>query len=128
MLPAMIYHLYDDNRQHMAMSESFGDLRNVALQAFQQEGLPFAIIRWSDSNGRHQEMRVTLASLTAAGRRQVQSAPQVRPRQSSVSRASARQRANLLVGTVILVLLLFLTNEIASIILRKPLSAAVFGY
>ena len=124
----MIYHLYDDNRQHMAMSESFGDLRNVAMQAFQQEGLPFAFIRWSDTSGRQQELRVTLASLTAVGRRQVQSAPQARPRQSSGSRASARQRANLLVGTVIIVLLLFLTNEIASIILQKPLSVAVFGY
>lgn len=115
----MQYHLYDDNRQHMATSESFGDLRNLALQALQQDGLPFAVVHWSDSNGHSQQMRVTLASLSAVGRPKEEDMAQIRPRVSSGSRTSARKRANLLIGTVIVVLLLFLANEIAWIILQK---------
>ncbi|WP_420348907.1 hypothetical protein [Pelagibius sp.] len=126
----MIYHLYDNNRQHLAMSDSLEDLQNAARQAFQQDGLPYAYVRWADVTGQHQEVRITSASLAATNRpatlgtRRVHAAQSGRPR----GQRSARQRANLITGVAIVFLLLFLTSEIAAIILQKPLSAAVFGY
>ena len=114
----MMYHLYDNNRQHLAISESLEDLRSAALQAFQQDGLPFAYIRWRDVTGQQQEVRVTSQSLAAAAPAPVPSSPQVHAPRSKPPQRSARQRANLLTGTAIFFFLLYLASEITSMVLR----------
>lgn len=116
-LPTMIYHLYDNYRQHLAMSTSLEELQDSALQAFQQDGLPYAYIRWSGPGGDNQELRVTAASLTTAMRPQAPRNPQVHTPRSRRPQRSARQRANLIINMVIVFFLLYLASKIASIIL-----------
>ncbi|HIC82080.1 MAG TPA: hypothetical protein EYH07_17755 [Kiloniellaceae bacterium] len=114
----MIYHLYDNNRQHLAMSESFEELQGAALQAFEQDDLPYAYVRWSDASGQQQELRVTSESITAARRPVAAPAtPSYGAAQTARRRSpqrSARQRANLFTGVAILFLLLYLTSEFVS--------------
>ncbi len=118
----MIYHLYDNNRQHLAMSDSIEDLQNAALQAFLEDGLPFAFIRWSDAAGQHQERRITAANVTSAAR--PVAAPTMphygaaQPARRKRPQRSARQRANFFTGVAILFLLLYMASEFISILGR----------
>ena len=124
----MIYHLYDDKGQHLAMSESFGDLRYAALQAIQQEGFPHVVIRWTDTNGEPRELRVTLSNRPTAAQAMRPGHPQVHQTNAARQQPSASQRANVLVGTVVVVVMLYVASEIASMVVDKPLTQAVFGF
>ena len=123
----MIYHLYDNNRQHLAMSDSLEDLQNAALQAFLEDGLPFAFIRWSDTAGQQQERRITAANVTAttvpgtarpAAASAMPGYGAAQPARRRKPQRSARQRANFYTGVAILFLLLYMASEFVSILGR----------
>ena len=128
----MIYHLYDNHRQHLGMSTSLEELQSSALQAFQQNDIPYAYIRWTDAAGAAQELRVTSASI-AASRRPVPRTPPPPPNYSvedptdGKPQLTAQQRANLMTSVAIFFFLLYLASEIAAIVLKEPVSQAVFG-
>ncbi len=114
----MIYHLYDHHRQHLATSESLADLKRGALQSLQDNDLPYGFIRWSDAANQSQELRVTAASLAAVKQPSMPRYYRDQTTQRSRAKGKPPQRANVLVGVAICFLVLFLTSEIAGIILR----------
>lgn len=128
----MIYHLYDNHRQHLGMSTSLEELQSSALQAFQQNDMNYAYIRWTDPAGEAKELRITAESI-AASRRPVPKTPpppsnyQVQSQSDGKPQLTGQQRANLMVNVAIFFFLLYLASEIAAIILKEPVSQAVFG-
>lgn len=116
-----MYHLYDNNRSHLGMAESFEELRAAALQTIQVDGVPHCYIRWKDSSGQTQEARITPASAMPAA------AATGMPRRAAPPRGR-NSRAARYTNAAIAVVLLFLGLRIAVILLGDPNAATMLNH
>ena len=114
----MAYHLYDNNRRHLAMSESLVDIESVALDVLTQESCPYGFIRWTEPGGQKKEIAVTPESLAAKSRERVTQYRQVRNDQRMDAQRAAHRRATWLTNAMVGFLLLYLASEITSILMQ----------
>jgi|GEM_PF-6300843 len=117
-----MYHLYDNNRSHLGMAESFEELRAAALQTIQVDGVPHCYIRWKDSSGQTQEARITPASAMPAAATATGMPRRAAPPRGRNSRAARYTNA------AIAVVLLFLGLRIAVILLGDPNAATMLNH
>ena len=126
-----MYHLYDNNRRHLGMADSYPELQVAALQAMDDDGLPYCYIRWTNDSGQAQEARVTAASITAAVATGATAAPYSAGAATAQRRAPQQRgkhaKAIRYTNAAIAVVLLFLALRIAIIILGDPNAATVLS-
>ena len=117
----MAYHLYDNAHRHLAMADSLEDLQAAALDLFQQDEIPYGYIRWTDARGEKKELQVSPDSLYAAraqlpdGNYRVQVQVPLR----DTPQRTAERRAAWITNGLIVAILMYMANEIASIVLQQ---------
>jgi hypothetical protein len=123
----MAYHLYDNNRRHLAMSDSFSDLESAAADVCTQDGRPFCFIRWTEAGGQQKEIRVSPETLAVRASQTVTDMRQVRLRRRSDAHREAHRRAALVTNAMVGFLLLYIVGEITSILMQAPFPAVITG-
>jgi hypothetical protein len=117
----MTYHLYDHQRRHLAMSDSLTEIQLTAAAVFTEDGMPFAYIRWTDTDGQPKEIQVSPDSIAAEAQNQAPAFPPARTvRRTVVPPADARRRATWITGSIVFLVLISIAHVIASILLREP--------